>query len=496
MTEPEYQQPRGTEHADRFAPETSGPTAPSPWQGPVRIPAERQPAPDALSSSRSSHGAPRFSQSANAAPRPSAAQSPYAVPTAYARGGGAGASTSSGGGAGSIPPGTRRVSSAPGRKGPGWAGTLAGMVITCLATLAIVFGVWGAQSPFSASSEMTGSNGGASQQPSLVQSGAEVVEPVETMGGVPDWEAVAAAVRPATVSIFVSGDNEAASGSGVIIDSEGHVITNQHVVSGYAEGGSITVTLHDGRLFTATIVGSDTTTDLAVLVLDEPPADLTAALLGDSTNLVVGEPVMAIGAPLGLADTVTTGVISALDRPVAVSGGTDSQTGQSDVVVTNAIQIDASINPGNSGGPLFNAHGAVIGINSSIASLGSSPAEAGSIGLGFAIPVNLAKSVAAQIIETGSAQHAMLGVQIGTGVVQVGDESRLGAVVAEVTSGGAAEGAGVLKGDVIVGIDGKPVTSGPSLTGYVRRYNAGDQVVLDVVRDGQNQQVTVTLQQK
>lgn len=376
------------------------------------------------------------------------------------------------------------------RGGPGWASLILGMILAVLVTLAVVFGVWGAQSPFASAPAITG---GSSE--TIDSEPGDVVEPVEVTEGAPDWQAVAAAVRPATVSILVEGATEAASGSGVIIDSSGHIITNHHVVSGAAQGGAITVTLHDGRLYSATIVGTDSTTDLAVLTLDNPPTDLTAALLGDSATLEVGQPVMAIGAPLGLADTVTTGIISALDRPVAVSSSADSSA-QSEVVVTNAIQIDASINPGNSGGPLFNAQGAVIGINSSIASMGSSSSEAGSIGLGFAIPVDLAKSVATQIIETGSAQHAMLGVQISTSSVLVGDENRLGALVATVNPGSAAEAAGLIQGDVIVGINGSAVTSGPSLTGYVRRYSAGDQVTLDVVRDGVQQQVLVTLQQR
>ena len=391
------------------------------------------------------------------------------------------------------PPASRAQESHRGRRGgPGWASLILAMILAVLVTLAVVFGVWGAQSPFDTAPAMTG---GSSE--TTDSEPADVVEPVEATEGAPDWQAVAAAVRPATVSILVEGATEAASGSGVIIDSSGHIITNHHVVSGAAQGGNITVTLHDGRLYSATITGTDPTTDLAVLTLDTPPTDLTAALLGDSSTLEVGQPVMAIGAPLGLADTVTTGIISALDRPVAVSSSADSSAqAQTEVVVTNAIQIDASINPGNSGGPLFNAQGAVVGINSSIASMGSSSSEAGSIGLGFAIPVNLAKSVASQIIETGSAQHAMLGVQISTSSVLVGEDNRLGALVATVNPGSAAEAAGLIQGDVIVGINGSSVTSGPSLTGYVRRYSAGDQVTLDVVRNGVQQQVLVTLQQR
>ncbi len=381
------------------------------------------------------------------------------------------------------------------RKGPGWGAFVLGLLITALVAVAAVMGIWGAQSPFSESPNMAlGQEGTTDSQ--LLQEGSETVEPVQTSTTAPDWEAVAKAVRPATVTIQVEGESESASGSGVIIDNEGHLITNYHVVSGATNGGNITVALHDGRLYSAQIVGTDQTTDLAVLALDNPPSDLTAALLGDSSTLKVGQPVMAIGAPLGLADTVTTGVVSALDRPVSVQATTDPTSQQAEVVVTNAIQIDASINPGNSGGPLFNGEGAVVGINSSIASMTTGEGTAGSIGLGFAIPVNLASSVVTQILETGSAQHALLGVQISTAAVLSGDSQRLGAQVAGVVDGGAAQQAGLAVGDVIVGIDGHSVTSGPALTGYVRRYTAGDEVTLDVIRNGENLAVPVILQQK
>ncbi len=462
MNEPEFPGTNDDNEA-RFAP--SDRPLPGPRRIPVSVPAPADPAPPA-----------QMPAPALPPPRPASEVPPMPpMPTrAYV--------------AANRPPAVRAVKS-----GPGWAALIIAMLLTSVVTMALTLGMWGGAGPFSVSPQLSGkvTEEGSSLLP---QSGAEVVEPVPTLDGVPDWEAVAAAVGPATVSIFVSGDNESASGSGVIIDGEGHVITNHHVVAGATTGGTITVTLNDGRLYSATLVGTDLTTDLAVLVLDAPPGDLTSALLGDSSTLTVGEPVMAIGAPLGLADTVTTGIISALDRPVAVSGS--SSQGEEEVVITNAIQVDASINPGNSGGPLFNAEGAVIGINSSIASLGASSTEAGSIGLGFAIPVNLVKSVAAQIIETGSAEHAMLGVQISTGAVQVGNESRLGAIVAAVTPGSAAEQSGLQEGDVIVGIDGQTVRSGPSLTGYVRRYTAGDQVVLDVVRNGQLQEIPVILKQR
>lgn len=376
------------------------------------------------------------------------------------------------------------------RRGPGWAALIAAMVVTALISTGIALGV-----------SRTDALGLYTSQDSTVepaQSG-ETVPPVTQGIAAPDWEAVAATVRPATVSIMVEGQGGAATGSGVVFDNEGHVITNHHVVAYAVDGGNITVTTHDGRLYNATIVGTDQTTDIAVLQLEGGGTQLPAARFAESNSLEVGQPVMAVGSPLGLADTVTTGIISALDRPVTIqaSGQVDpldpSAQVQQEVIVTNAIQIDASINPGNSGGPLFDATGGVIGINSSIASTSSTEEGAGSIGLGFAIPVDLVKSVATQIIETGSVQHARLGVEIQTAAVARGETTQLGARVATVSGGGAAEAAGLQPGDVIVGIDGHAVTSGPALTGFVRRYVAGDEVTLDVVRDGQDMQVPVIL---
>ncbi len=378
------------------------------------------------------------------------------------------------------------------RKGPGWFALFVSALLAAAlgAGTALVLDR-GAEPP----------SGTASSESSVEQdaSDQDVVPPVAERTAAPDWQAVASAVRPATVSIMVEGANESATGSGVVYDSEGRIITNHHVVSPAVSSGNITVTTHDGRIYEATIVGTDQTTDLAVLQLVGEPSDMIAARFATSEELEVGQPVMAVGSPLGLADTVTTGVISALDRPVTVeaSGGVDPanpQAGaQTELVVTNAIQIDASINPGNSGGPLFDATGGVIGINSSIASNSSSADTAGSIGLGFAIPVDLVKSVADQIINTGSVQHALLGVEIKSGVVVRGSSSQLGAEVATVMGGGAAAEAGLQPGDVIVGIDGHAVTSGPALTGFVRRYTAGNEVTLDVVRGGEDIQVTAVL---
>lgn len=344
----------------------------------------------------------------------------------------------------------------------------------------------------------------------------------------PNWEAVAKAVRPAVVAISVETNNESDQGSGSIIDSKGHILTNNHVVAGAADGnGIITVELFDGRLYKAKIVGRDVLTDLAVIKIENPPKDLTVASLGNSDDLKVGESVAAIGNPLGLSSTVTTGIVSALDRPVrvqAVQGGSPDGEDEKDPfglrryfgggmiqpsqpekstapteVTTNAIQVDAAVNPGNSGGPLFDSRGRIVGVTSSIASLSGSggstgEGQAGSIGLGFAIPINQASMIATQLIDHGEAVHAALGVMVGQEVATVDKVSRLGARVQEINSGSAADKAGLKQGDIITKIDGKPVKGSLSLVGFVRQYAVGDTVELTVVRDGKEQKIPVTLQ--
>lgn len=300
----------------------------------------------------------------------------------------------------------------------------------------------------------------------------------------PDWQAVASAVQESVVAIQVTTNAGGAEGSGVIVDAEGHIVTNNHVVSG-AQDGKVQVTLTDGRIFTADVVGTDPTTDLAVLKLEDAPDDLTPAALGDSGQVKVGDPVMAVGNPLGLANTVTTGIVSALDRPVSTT-----EDGASESVVTNAIQIDAAINPGNSGGPLFDVQGRVIGITSSIATTSS---QSGSIGLGFAIPVNLADMIAGQLISDGTAEHAILGVVLSNDTATADGVTRAGAKVESVSSDSPAAKAGIKEGDVIVAIDDKAVGGAESLTGYVRTHKSGDKVTLTVIRDGKALEVDVTL---
>lgn len=301
----------------------------------------------------------------------------------------------------------------------------------------------------------------------------------------PDWEAVAAAVRPSVVAIEVRTPRGSGQGSGVVIDDEGHVLTNHHVVGG-APDGAVRVTLADGRVVAATVVGTDPTTDLAVIRL-ETTDDVRPATLGDSSDVVVGQPVMAVGNPLGLASTVTTGIVSAVDRPVTTSGGDAT-------VVTNAIQVDAAINPGNSGGPLFDADGHVIGINSSIASMPNAMGgSSGSIGLGFAIPSSLAQRVAADLVADGVAEHAFLGVTMSQGTATADGVTRRAAVVEQVTPGSPADGAGLRPGDAVVAIDGKAVDGPEALTGFVRAAAPGDEVGLRVVRDGEATDLAVTL---
>lgn len=364
-------------------------------------------------------------------------------------------------------------------KGPGWGALIVASLCSAAAAIGVSFAVAGTSSsaPVLESSPSTSQSAG--NVPSLA-------------GGIPDWEAVAEAVRPATVSISAISGDSGGTGSGVIIDTSGVIVTNNHVVANVTGGGQLTVTLSDGRVYDAELVGTDPTTDLAVIKIPGETEGLVAASFAASSDLKVGQSVMAIGAPLGLSDTVTTGVISALERPVVVSGSSETD----ERVITNAIQIDAAINQGNSGGPLFDQTGAVIGINSSIASLSNSSETAGSIGLGFAIPSDLVKNVTDQILTTGQVKHALLGVTLSSGVVKTGESGRVGAVINEVVPGGAAEQAGLLTGDVIVGVDGNTVVSGPSLTGYIRRYSADDQITLDVIRDGEQVTVPVTLQEK
>lgn len=375
------------------------------------------------------------------------------------------------------------------KRGPGWLATIAIAVAAALC-------VWLLPSEWGSRTTSLG------KSPVKVATEAPVTQ---ASAKNTNWETVAKAVQPSVVAIQVASGNSGETGSGVIFDEAGHVITNYHVIASAISGNAkVQIELFNGKIYDAKVLGSDASTDLAVLEFVSPPKDLQMAALGSSTGLRVAQPVAAIGSPLGLENTVTTGIISALDRPVVVtqsaegSGvqipGLNDRSGAGQQVVTNAIQVDAAINPGNSGGPLFDASGKVIGITSSIASLGSTNGgQAGSIGIGFAIPVNLVRNVADQIITSGKVTHAMLGVTIDTAVAKIGGESRMGARVSTVVRGSGADRAGLKEGDLITKIDDYQVGSGVALTGYVRWYNPGDKVKLTVLRQDGTHEIEAEL---
>lgn len=412
---------------------------------------------------------------------PYAAQPPYAAHAPYAAQGQHGAPTSTPYSAAGMPPASHGPEQAPvaTKRSKTWIPVVGAAAAAAILASAGTAGVLGL---------LDGNGSTPSSLASVGETKENSTVPVaDSTSENPDWQAVTSAVAPSVVSIQVTTAEGGAEGSGVVIDTEGHVLTNNHVVEG-AQDDTVQVTLSDGRLYQAKIVGLDPTTDLAVVKLVDPPSNLTPATFGDSDDVTVGESVLAVGNPLGLANTATTGIVSALDRPVAASGSDGGST-----VVTNAIQIDAAINPGNSGGPLFNAQGEVIGITSSIATTSN---QSGSIGLGFAIPVNLAKNISGQLIENGTAEHAFLGVSMTDATATADGVTRRGAEVKSVQDGSPAAEAGIKTGDVIVAIDGNPVSGAESLTGFVRERATGDVAKVTVVRDGKTVEVDVTLAAK
>ncbi len=297
-------------------------------------------------------------------------------------------------------------------------------------------------------------------------------------------EQVAAKVVPSVVKLETDMGRASEEGSGIILSSDGLILTNNHVVAAAKGGPETTVTFADGRTAQFTLVGGDPSSDIAVVRADGV-SDLTPITLGSSANLRVGQDVVAIGSPLGLEGTVTTGIISALNRPVAASGDARNQN-----TVLDAIQTDAAINPGNSGGALVNMNGELVGVNSAIATLGGDSAEAqsGSIGLGFAIPIDQAKRIADELIQDGSASHASLGVQVGN------DAATHGAKIVEVTDGGAAAAAGLPSGVVVTKVDDRVIGSADALVAAVRSRAPGEKVTLTYLDpSGKPQTVQVTL---
>ncbi|MEV7791582.1 trypsin-like peptidase domain-containing protein [Streptomyces sp. NPDC087512] len=319
----------------------------------------------------------------------------------------------------------------------------------------------------------------------------------EPAGRAPDSVAgIAARALPGVVTLHVSGADAAGTGTGFVLDGSGHILTNNHVVEPAGKGGEITVTFNSGDTAEATVVGRDSGYDLAVVRV-KGVSGLTPMPLGNSDNVQVGDPVVAIGAPFDLAGTVTSGIISAKERPITAGG---EEGDGSDVSYVDALQTDAPINPGNSGGPLLDSQGRVIGINSAIQSADSGGAEsdrgqAGSIGLGFAIPINQGKRVAEELINTGRATHPVIGITLD--MAYSGDGARVDTKGSDggspVAAGGPGAEAGIRSGDVITEVDGQRVHSGEELIVKIRAHRPGDRLELTVERDGRETDVSLVL---
>ena len=307
--------------------------------------------------------------------------------------------------------------------------------------------------------------------PVTVTSGAAPQSP--TLNGT--VTAAAAKIEPSLVTIAVQAGGSGGIGSGVVLDKDGHILTNNHVVAGAAQGGNITVTFHNGSTATAKVLGTSESNDLAVIKVDGAK-DLNPATFAKSSELTVGQTVVAAGAPLGLSESVTSGIVSNTARPV--------RSGENNDAVYLAVQTDAAINPGNSGGPLVDLNGAVVGINSSIASTssGADGGQPGNIGIGFAVPSDVASRVASELITTGKSSNAQLGVRLS------GSDSELptsvGVPLGEVTSGGPAAEAGLQAGDVVTKINDFHTTTTDGLIAATRFYAPGTSVAVTFIRDG------------
>ena len=296
---------------------------------------------------------------------------------------------------------------------------------------------------------------------------------------------IAARVSPSVVSIEVRNSTSGGTGSGFFLDSSGHILTNNHVISLAAtDGASISVKLANGKTYDAKLIGRDVSYDLAVIKI--PVTDAPALQLGNSDEVQVGDGVIAIGSPLGLTGTVTSGIISAKNRPVTSGGGTSESS------FINALQTDAAINPGNSGGPLVDLSGAVIGINSAIATTGSAyGGQSGSIGLGFAIPINQARKTADQLIKSGSSTYPIMGVSLDTRFT--GNGAKIANEAGAVSAGGPAEGAGIKAGDVIIEIDGKSIATADEAIISVRSHSVGERIRVKIERNGVTKEVSLKL---
>ncbi|MFD8669847.1 S1C family serine protease [Streptomyces microflavus] len=416
-------------------------------------------------------------------PPPPPAVPSYAGGPAPTHGGGIGNGSGNGPVWGAPQPGRDPSHGSGKRRGAG--GLVAAVAVAAL----VAGGVGGALGYWAADRNDNGSSG-SSTTVSASDTPRDLKRPAGTVAG------VAAKALPSVVTIDAQGgDGEGGTGTGFVYDKEGHILTNNHVVASAAESGELSATFSDGKKYAAEVVGRAQGYDVAVLKLKKPPTGLTPLPLGNSESVAVGDSTIAIGAPFGLSNTVTTGIISAKNRPVASGDGSSSKNSY-----MSALQTDASINPGNSGGPLLDATGAVIGINSAIQSTGGGlgQSQAGSIGLGFAIPINQAKNVAEQLIKTGKPVYPVIGATVTmeekTGGAAISSEGAAGTPA--VTPNGPAAKAGLKAGDVITKFNDTVIDSGPTLIGEIWTRKPGEKVTLTYERDGKTATAEVTLGQR
>ncbi len=374
----------------------------------------------------------------------------------------------------------------PAGPAPTRRGGRSGLVASVVATSLLVGGAAGVAG--AAAWDQWGTNGSESAGPSAARSTSQVVATPDRPAAQGSVEQVAQQVLPSVVKIDVAGPQESGSGSGIILSSDGQILTNNHVVAIAGGSGSISVSFNDGSSAKAKVLGTDPLTDTAVIQA-EGVSGLTPATIGKSSDLAVGQGVVAIGSPFGLESTVTSGIVSALDRPVDV--GSD---GQGNTTAYPAIQTDAAINPGNSGGPLADLNGHVVGIDASIQTTGSSSTEqGGSIGLGFAIPIDEVMPIVDQMANGETPTHARLGISVSDVSSNSGATVTEGAQVRDVSNGSTADNAGLQNGDVITKVDDHQITGADSLVATIRSYRPGDEVTLTYQRGGDTNTVQLKL---